>query len=64
MTALPSVGARHAPGLREESDASVIGRSREDPDAFAALFDRYADDIQTTSTATSPGGSAPRRPTT
>ncbi|MFI7013730.1 RNA polymerase sigma factor [Streptomyces sp. NPDC050164] len=45
MTALPSVGARHAPGLREESDASVIERSREDPDAFAALFDRYADDI-------------------
>ncbi|MCX5410972.1 RNA polymerase sigma factor [Streptomyces sp. NBC_00059] len=28
-----------------ESDASVVRRSLEDPDAFAALFDRYADDI-------------------
>ncbi|MEU0730430.1 RNA polymerase sigma factor [Streptomyces sp. NPDC006140] len=45
MTAPPSVGARHAPGRCDESDASVIERSREDPDAFAVLFDRYADDI-------------------
>ncbi|MEV8227369.1 RNA polymerase sigma factor [Streptomyces sp. NPDC079167] len=28
-----------------ESDASVVRRSLEDPDAFAVLFDRYADDI-------------------
>ncbi|MFE3514533.1 RNA polymerase sigma factor [Streptomyces sp. NPDC059166] len=35
------------PGAYEyaESDASVVRRSLEDPDAFAALFDRYADDI-------------------
>lgn len=45
MTAPPSVGARRAPGRCDESDASVIERSREDPDAFAVLFDRYADDI-------------------
>ncbi|MEU9359664.1 RNA polymerase sigma factor [Streptomyces sp. NPDC048301] len=35
------------PGADEyaESDASVVRRSLTDPDAFAALFDRYADDI-------------------
>ncbi|MFD5126461.1 RNA polymerase sigma factor [Streptomyces olindensis] len=45
MTALPGVGARRAPDRCEEPDVAVIERSREDPDAFAVLFDRYADDI-------------------
>ncbi|MBW8484372.1 hypothetical protein [Actinomadura parmotrematis] len=30
-----------APAAGRESDADVIGRSRRDPEAFAALFDRY-----------------------
>lgn len=34
-----------AEGEYAESDASVVQRSLEDPDAFAALFDRYAQDI-------------------
>ncbi|KAB1985716.1 MULTISPECIES: RNA polymerase sigma factor [Streptomyces] len=35
------------PGVRTgaESDASVIARSRDEPEAFAVLFDRYADEV-------------------
>ncbi|MFD6496344.1 RNA polymerase sigma factor [Streptomyces sp. NPDC060188] len=35
------------PGVRAgpESDASVIARSRDEPEAFALLFDRYADEV-------------------
>lgn len=50
MTAPPELGARHAtadvgtdPG--PESDASIVRRSLGDPDVFAELFHRYADDI-------------------
>ncbi|MGY0487009.1 RNA polymerase sigma factor [Streptomyces sp. WG-D5] len=32
-------------GRREESDAGAIERSREEPERFAALFDRYADAV-------------------
>ncbi|MEU1198097.1 RNA polymerase sigma factor [Streptomyces sp. NPDC005813] len=47
MTVSPSVGVHRAEGTdeRSDSDASVIERSWDEPDAFAALFDRYADDI-------------------
>ncbi|MES9588419.1 MULTISPECIES: sigma-70 family RNA polymerase sigma factor [unclassified Streptomyces] len=47
MTVSPSVGVHRAEGTDErlDSDASVIERSWEQPDAFAVLFDRYADDI-------------------
>lgn len=33
------------PGVRTESDASVIARSQDEPGAFAALFDRHADAV-------------------
>ena len=47
MTALPSIGDRPALGSYDDSlsDASVVERSWNDPDAFAVLFNRYADDI-------------------
>ncbi|WP_392676659.1 RNA polymerase sigma factor [Streptomyces sp. LN785] len=47
MTVSPSAGLRRAPDSDEQvgSDASVIERSRNEPDAFTVLFDRYADDI-------------------
>lgn len=47
MTASPSVGVHRALRTDEDtaSDASVIERSWDEPDAFAVLFDRYADDI-------------------
>ncbi|MFD7499325.1 RNA polymerase sigma factor [Streptomyces sp. NPDC059832] len=47
MTVSPSVGVHRAEGTnqRSDSDASVIERSWDEPDAFAVLFDRYADDI-------------------
>ncbi|SEG67721.1 RNA polymerase sigma-70 factor, ECF subfamily [Actinacidiphila yanglinensis] len=47
MTAAPETGVRHAPGPDEpsESDASIIERSLDEPEAFAELFDRYAEDI-------------------
>ena len=47
MTALPDIGADPAPGSCADpvSDASVIERSWDEPDAFAVLFNRYADDI-------------------
>ncbi|MGW7253784.1 RNA polymerase sigma factor [Streptomyces sp. NPDC054834] len=47
MTVSPSVGVRDVPGPEHaaDSDASVIERSWEEPDAFAAVFERYADDI-------------------
>ncbi|MCX5107048.1 RNA polymerase sigma factor [Streptomyces sp. NBC_00378] len=47
MTVSPSVGVHRAEGTNErsDSDASVIERSWDEPDAFAVLFDRYADDI-------------------
>ncbi|MFF4353768.1 RNA polymerase sigma factor [Streptomyces sp. NPDC001530] len=47
MTVSPSVGIRHATGPESagDSDASVIERSWAEPDAFAGLFERYADDI-------------------
>ncbi|MGX5182033.1 RNA polymerase sigma factor [Streptomyces avermitilis] len=40
MTVGPDVVAREE--HREESDARVIERSRDEPELFAALFDRYA----------------------
>ncbi|WP_405693077.1 RNA polymerase sigma factor [Streptomyces sp. NBC_01185] len=49
MTAPPGVEARRTVesgvGGDEPSDASVVERSWGEPDAFAVLFDRYADDI-------------------
>lgn len=47
MTTAPEIGVRHAPGPHEpsDSDASIIERSWGEPEAFAQLFDRYADDI-------------------
>lgn len=47
MTALPSIGVHPALGPPDDSvsDASVIERSWDEPDAFAVLFNRYADDI-------------------
>ncbi|MGP3754156.1 RNA polymerase sigma factor [Streptomyces sp. IBSNAI001] len=48
MSAPPGFEALEVPVAADEyaeSDASVVRRSLEDPDAFSALFDRYADDI-------------------
>jgi RNA polymerase sigma factor (sigma-70 family) len=47
VTALPSIGAHSAPGAHDDAvtDASVVERSWDDPDVFAVLFSRYADDI-------------------
>lgn len=47
MTAAPETGVRQAAGTDEppESDASIIERSWDEPEAFAELFDRYAEDI-------------------
>lgn len=47
MTALPSIGAHLAPGAHDDpvTDASVVERSWDEPEVFAVLFDRYADDI-------------------
>ncbi|WP_317446395.1 RNA polymerase sigma factor [Streptomyces collinus] len=47
MTLLPDNGAAAVPatGASGGSDGSVIERSWERPDAFAVIFDRYADDI-------------------
>ena len=48
MSAPPGFEAREVPVAADEhteSDASVVRRSLEDPDAFSVLFDRYADDI-------------------
>jgi RNA polymerase sigma-70 factor (ECF subfamily) len=47
VTVSPGVGVRRAPGPDEQpgSDASVIEQSWEEPEVFAVLFDRYADDI-------------------
>ncbi|WP_319053407.1 RNA polymerase sigma factor [Streptomyces europaeiscabiei] len=39
----PGVGTRD--GDREESDARVIERSRDEPELFAVLYDRYADTV-------------------
>ncbi|WP_328661188.1 RNA polymerase sigma factor [Streptomyces sp. NBC_00334] len=44
MTVGPGVGIGAA-RADAESDASVIARSRDDPEAFAALFDRHADAV-------------------
>jgi RNA polymerase sigma-70 factor (ECF subfamily) len=38
-------GVRTREEDREDSDARVIARSRDEPELFAALFDRYADDV-------------------
>ncbi|MFD0024079.1 RNA polymerase sigma factor [Streptomyces sp. NPDC058382] len=38
-------GVRPREGEREDSDARVIARSRDEPELFAALFDRYADAV-------------------
>ncbi|MET7474461.1 RNA polymerase sigma factor [Streptomyces sp. NPDC005648] len=43
MTVGPGVGTRAED--RGESDARVIERSREEPEAFAALYDRHADAV-------------------
>ncbi|MFE4214729.1 RNA polymerase sigma factor [Streptomyces sp. NPDC056844] len=48
MSAPPGFEALDVPVAADEStesDASVVRRSLEDPDAFSVLFDRYADDI-------------------
>lgn len=47
MTLLPATGATFAlaADVSGTSDGSVIERSWETPDAFAEIFDRYADDI-------------------
>ncbi|MEU1459867.1 RNA polymerase sigma factor [Streptomyces sp. NPDC005727] len=47
MTLLPATGAAFALAANASgtSDGSVIERSWETPDAFAVIFDRYADDI-------------------
>ncbi|MGW8887372.1 RNA polymerase sigma factor [Streptomyces sp. NPDC055749] len=47
MTASPYVGTGRCDPTdgTADSDASVIERSWNDPDVFAILFDRYADDI-------------------
>ncbi|MGY6023371.1 RNA polymerase sigma factor [Streptomyces spinosirectus] len=47
VTALPSIGARSGPGAHDDpvTDASVVERSWSEPDVFAVLFSRYADDI-------------------
>lgn len=44
MTVGPGVGIGTA-RADAESDASVIARSRDEPEAFAALFDRHADAV-------------------
>lgn len=44
MTVGPGVGLG-TPRADAESDASVIARSRDEPEAFAALFDRHADAV-------------------
>ncbi|GAA2597067.1 RNA polymerase sigma factor [Streptomyces lienomycini] len=44
MTVGPGVGIGAA-RADAESDASVIARSRDDPEAFAVLFDRHADAV-------------------
>ncbi|QIB47750.1 RNA polymerase sigma factor [Streptomyces aureoverticillatus] len=44
MTVVPGVGIGTA-CADAESDASVIARSRDEPEAFAALFDRHADAV-------------------
>jgi RNA polymerase sigma-70 factor (ECF subfamily) len=44
MTVGPGVGVGTA-RADAESDASVIARSRDEPEAFAALFDRHADAV-------------------
>ncbi|MFC8866607.1 RNA polymerase sigma factor [Streptomyces sp. NPDC057148] len=44
MTVRPGVGVGTA-RVDAESDASVIARSRDEPEAFAALFDRHADAV-------------------
>ena len=43
--AVVSPGVRTREEDREDSDAGVIARSRDEPELFAALFDRYADDV-------------------
>jgi RNA polymerase sigma-70 factor (ECF subfamily) len=46
VTAPPGLGTRRAPGTHDDvTDASVVERSWEEPEVFAVLFDRYADDI-------------------
>ncbi|MET9829011.1 RNA polymerase sigma factor [Streptomyces sp. NPDC006385] len=47
MTLLPDTGAAPAPTADAGggSDGAVIERSWQTPDAFAVIFDRYADDI-------------------
>ncbi|GGO54598.1 RNA polymerase sigma factor [Streptomyces lasiicapitis] len=44
MTVVPGVGIGTA-RADAESDASVIARSRDEPEVFAALFDRHADAV-------------------
>jgi RNA polymerase sigma factor (sigma-70 family) len=41
-----SVVTRPVDTAREETDAEIIGRMRADPEAFAAIFDRYYPAIQ------------------
>ena len=43
--AVESPGVRTREEDREASDARVIARSRDEPEHFAALFDRYADAV-------------------
>ncbi|WP_432177201.1 RNA polymerase sigma factor [Streptomyces sp. Tue6028] len=43
--AVETPGVRTCEEDREDSDARVIARSRDEPEQFAALFDRYADAV-------------------
>src|SRR5690349_2132674 len=43
--AVESPGVRTRGEEREDSDARVIARSRDEPEQFAALFERYADAV-------------------
>jgi RNA polymerase sigma-70 factor (ECF subfamily) len=43
--AVESPGVRSREEDREDSDARVIARSRDEPEQFAALFDRYGDAV-------------------
>lgn len=42
---LPSQTGPDPPGQPAESDAALIGRSCSQPQAFAAIFDRHAEEL-------------------
>jgi RNA polymerase sigma factor (sigma-70 family) len=45
MRMLPTPTSPDSPGPAAGSDAALIGRSRSQPQAFAAIFDRHADEL-------------------